>query len=139
MTGKTEVVRVRTTSHEYSALHYFANAHDCTVSEVLRQLIHQYVMGEAGDIEFRDATICEDGGNKVTDVVDHPAHYNAIAGVECIDVVQHFDFCTGNAIKYLWRAGLKPGADRIEDLRKAAWYVQRAIAKAEQENANGCK
>lgn len=76
---------------------------------------------------------------KVTDAVDHPAHYNAIAGVECIDVVQHFDFCTGNAIKYLWRAGLKPGADRIEDLRKAAWYVQRAIVMAEQETANGRK
>lgn len=70
----------------------------------------------------------------MTDAVDHPAHYNALQ-VECIDVVQHFDFCTGNAIKYLWSAGLKPGADRIEDLRKAAWYVQRAIAMAEKENA----
>ncbi len=69
---------------------------------------------------------------KVSDAVEHPAHYNALP-VECIDVVEHFDFCTGNAIKYLWRAGLKPGTDAVTDLRKAAWYVQRAIARAESE------
>jgi hypothetical protein len=43
--------------------------------------------------------------------------------VECIDVVEHLPFNLGNAIKYLWRAGSKGPAD--EDLRKAAWYVER--------------
>ncbi len=60
--------------------------------------------------------------------VDHPAHYNQHpAGIECIDVVEGFNFNVGNAIKYLWRAGLK--GDTIEDLKKAAWYVNREIQR----------
>jgi hypothetical protein len=60
--------------------------------------------------------------------VDHPRHYNAHpAGIECIDVIEHFPCNVANAMKYLWRVGLKEGADEIEDLRKAAWYVQREI------------
>jgi hypothetical protein len=60
--------------------------------------------------------------------VDHPPHYNAHpSGVECIDVVEHMTFNVGNAIKYLWRAGHK--GNTIEDLRKAAWYVQREIQR----------
>jgi hypothetical protein len=67
----------------------------------------------------------------VSDAVEHPAHYNALP-VECIDVVEHFDFCTGNAIKYLWRAGLKPGTDAVTDLRKLHGTCS-AIARAESE------
>jgi hypothetical protein len=64
----------------------------------------------------------------MSDSVDHPTHYNAHpSGVECIDVVEHFNFNIGNAIKYLWRADLK-GAP-LEDLRKAAWYVNREIQR----------
>lgn len=60
------------------------------------------------------------------EAVDHPPHYNAHpAGIECIDVVEHMSFNLGNAVKYLWRADEK-GAP-LEDLRKAAWYVQREI------------
>jgi hypothetical protein len=62
----------------------------------------------------------------VSDAVDHPKHYNAHpAGIECIDVVEHMGFNLGNAIKYLWRADEQGKA--LEDLRKAAWYVQREI------------
>jgi len=62
------------------------------------------------------------------DPVNHPQHYTAHpSGVECIQVVEHMGFCIGNAIKYLWRADLK--GDAIEDLRKAAWYVQREIER----------
>lgn len=46
--------------------------------------------------------------------------------------VQHHDFLTGNAIKYLWRAGHK--GDKLEDLKKARWYIDRAIQKEEAEN-----
>lgn len=60
--------------------------------------------------------------------VDHPKHYNSHpSGVECITVVEHFNFNLGNAIKYLWRAGLK--GDATEDLQKARWYVQREIKR----------
>lgn len=64
------------------------------------------------------------------ETVDHPPHYNSHpSGVECIDIVEHFGFNVGNAIKYLWRAGLK--GDAIEDLKKAAWYCQREIERRE--------
>lgn len=62
------------------------------------------------------------------DPVNHPPHYNAHpSGVECITVVEHMGFNVGNAVKYLWRADLKGNA--LEDLRKAAWYVQREIER----------
>ena len=42
------------------------------------------------------------------DKVNHPKHYtNHPSGIECIEITQHHDFCIGNAIKYLWRAGIK--------------------------------
>lgn len=65
-----------------------------------------------------------------TDTVDHPAHYNQHpSGVECIDVVEHMTFNTGNAVKYLWRAGLKDSAPEVEDLKKARWYIDREIQR----------
>lgn len=65
----------------------------------------------------------------MSDTVNHPAHYNSHpSGVECVAIAEHFGFNVGNAIKYLWRAGLK-SADPVEDLRKAAWYVNREIER----------
>jgi len=64
-----------------------------------------------------------------TSAVDHPPHYNlSPSGIECIDVVEHMSFNVGNAVKYLWRAGVK-SSDPIEDLRKAEWYVRREIRR----------
>lgn len=65
--------------------------------------------------------------------VDHPPHYNRIAGIECIDVIEHFPHNIGAAMKYLWRAGLKPGADTVTDLRKAAWYATREAERLSEE------
>lgn len=63
------------------------------------------------------------------DPVNRPAHYVAHpSGVECITITEHLNFCVGNAIKYLWRAGLK-GPDAVEDLKKARWYVDREIER----------
>ena len=68
---------------------------------------------------------------KMSDLVNHPPHYTAHpSGVECIEITEHLNFCIGNAVKYLWRAGLK--GDALEDLRKAAWYVQREISRLER-------
>ena len=65
---------------------------------------------------------------KQSDNVDHPTHYlGHPSGVECIAVTEHMNFCLGNAIKYIWRAGLK--GEALEDLEKAAWYVNREIAR----------
>ena len=62
------------------------------------------------------------------DNVNHPSHYKQHpSGVECIEVTEHFNFCLGNAIKYIWRADLKH--DAVEDLQKAAWYINKEIER----------
>ena len=67
----------------------------------------------------------------MTEAVDHPPHYLAHpSGVECIQITEHMGFNLGNAIKYVWRADLKN--DAIEDLKKAAWYINREIQRLEQ-------
>ena len=66
------------------------------------------------------------------DPVNHPPHYTGHpSGVECIQITEHYNFNVGNAIKYLWRAGLKTQSP-IEDLRKAAWYINREIQRLEK-------
>jgi hypothetical protein len=54
------------------------------------------------------------------DNVNHPKHYNNHPSkIECIEITKHHNFCIGNAIKYLWRAGLKGDKEKeIEDLKK---------------------
>ena len=64
----------------------------------------------------------------MNDPVNHSKHYTEHpSGVECIEITEHMNFCVGNAIKYLWRAGLK--GEQVEDLRKARWYIDREIAR----------
>jgi len=65
-----------------------------------------------------------------------PAHYRSDpSGIECIEIVRHRNFNVGNAMKYLWRAGLKehPGQSarekEIEDLKKARWYLADEIER----------
>lgn len=66
------------------------------------------------------------------DMIDHPQHYNASpSGVECIDVAEHHNFNIGSALKYLWRCDHKGAA--IDDLRKAAWYIDREIQRRTKE------
>lgn len=66
--------------------------------------------------------------------VHNPRHYNSHpSGVECITIIEHMTFNSGTALKYLWRAGLKPGEGTLEDLKKALWYVGREIQKVSKE------
>lgn len=66
----------------------------------------------------------------MSEEIDHPSYYNASAsGIECIDVVEHLSFNIGNAIKYLWRCGMKN--DPIIDLEKSLWYIKREIRRLE--------
>lgn len=68
----------------------------------------------------------------MVDPVNNPPHYTGHpSGVECISVTEHFNFCRGNAIKYIWRAGKKDGAETVQDLKKARWYLDREIARLE--------
>lgn len=67
--------------------------------------------------------------------VSHPSHYawlKDLCGVEPLDICRHLDFNTGNAIKYLLRKDKVDGnktktEKRIEDLRKAVFYIQDEI------------
>lgn len=75
------------------------------------------------------------------DMVNHPAHYNSHpSGIECIDIVRHHNFNIGNAIKYLWRCGVKTeeGMDiqdkAIEDLQKAIFYIQDEIIRLQKKD-----
>jgi hypothetical protein len=64
----------------------------------------------------------------MTDNVNNPKHYNSHpSGIQAIQVTEHMNFCLGNAVKYIWRADLKH--DAIEDLEKAAWYINREIER----------
>ena len=57
---------------------------------------------------------------------------NLYDAIEPINHPAHLNFCRGNAVKYLCRAGLKGGAEReLEDLRKARWYIEREIVRLE--------
>lgn len=67
------------------------------------------------------------------DSVNHPKHYTKHpSGVECIQITEHMNFNLGNAMKYIWRAEEKNG---LEDLRKAAWYINREISRLEKTSA----
>jgi hypothetical protein len=71
--------------------------------------------------------------------VEHPPHYTTHpSGIECIQITEHMNFCRGNAIKYIWRAGSKGGHDEeITDLKKARWYLDREIARLEAAKTRG--
>lgn len=86
----------------------------------------------------------------VSDAVNHPSHY--MSGprcecgrvIECITVIRDRRLSIGNAMKYLWRNGLKHDPDKsvaekqIEDLKKARWFIDDEIAQleaAQKENA----
>jgi len=69
----------------------------------------------------------------MAEAVNHPEHYGGDTPYEAIKVIEAWQlgFCLGNAVKYISRAGKKPNADAAEDLKKAAWYLQREISKLE--------
>ena len=80
----------------------------------------------------------------MADKVNHPSHYTWLkdkCGIEVIDITRHLDFCTGNAVKYLLRAGHKEGAGyseiqkEIEDLEKAIWYIKDRIKQLKDDTA----
>lgn len=68
----------------------------------------------------------------MSDSVHNPPHYKS-GGIEVIDVIEAFElnFRLANVIKYVLRAGRK--GDALEDLQKAAWYLDREIDKLEDQ------
>lgn len=64
--------------------------------------------------------------------VNHPSHYTD-GKIEVIDFIEdkNLNFHRGNAVKYIARAGKKDKSREIEDLQKAAWYIDREIKRLE--------
>ena len=72
------------------------------------------------------------------DPVNHPAHYTADGGIECIDAIEATltpeefrGYLRGQVIKYIWRCNYK--GKRLEDLEKAEWYLKRYIELLKKE------
>lgn len=65
--------------------------------------------------------------------VNHPSHYGGDTTYEAIKVIHAWglDFCLGNTVKYIARAGKKDPGKEIEDLKKAAWYLNERIKQLE--------
>ena len=71
------------------------------------------------------------------DVVNQPPHYNT-GKIECIDAIEqsmdekeYAGYLKGNVLKYLWRYNYK--GKPTEDLKKAAWYLDRLIETTKEE------
>ena len=75
-----------------------------------------YAQEQLADIERREA-------------IDHPDYYKR-GGIEAIDAIEAWGlgFNLGNVVKYIARAGRKTAAS-LQDLRKAAWYLDRVIKR----------
>lgn len=70
----------------------------------------------------------------MSDAVNHPSHYTD-GKIEVIEYIEDkkLDFCLGNAVKYISRAGKKDPSKTIEDLEKAKWYLERKIKQLEND------
>ncbi|MEG1884640.1 MAG: DUF3310 domain-containing protein [Alistipes sp.] len=76
------------------------------------------------NVQSSDDASTEEPTAEVEDKINHPKHYGAIGGVECIDIKRHLPSSLGDALKYLWRRGKKAGSPATEDLKKARWYLK---------------
>ena len=103
---------------------------DCAVSCGVNEVRTE----DLGDLRLHPSTVITVGDPAAVmvtpDVVNMPSHYTQLP-VEAIDITEHFNFCMGNALKYIWRADHK--GKPVEDLRKAAWYIQREIERRERD------
>lgn len=64
--------------------------------------------------------------------VDHPRHYNQHpSGIECIELIEHLPANLANAVKYIWRCGLKQSETPLRDLKSALWYTEREERRVE--------
>ena len=85
--------------------------------------------------DFTDRPSDKGAEEKQQDDVNHPSHYASESGLEAIEVIEaffHGNAFLANTFKYIARAGKKGGeAKRLEDLRKARWYLEREIKREE--------
>ena len=99
--------------------------------EVKDGFVYHWINTDALDEASKDALASQliTMEEPASDPVNHPAHYK-VGGMETIDFIEAKDlsYHLGNAVKYISRADHK--GDRKQDLEKAKWYLERAIAQA---------
>ena len=90
------------------------------------QAIAEKVVQTIDEQEFKTVEL-----PKKEDVINHPSHYTR-GKIEVIDFIedQQLSYHLGNVIKYVARAGYK--GDKLEDLKKARWYLDRYINEVMQ-------
>lgn len=85
--------------------------------------------------EFTEVPSDKGAEEKQPDDVNHPSHYASDSGLEAVEVIEaffHGNAFLANTFKYIARAGKKGGvAKRLEDLKKARWYLEREIKRGE--------
>lgn len=93
----------------------------------------KYILLENEQLEnlkqiFGDRTMENKISPVTSDPVNHPEHYKA-GGIETIDFIEakNLNYNLGNCVKYISRAGKKDPAKYMQDLMKAAWYLNREI------------
>lgn len=123
------VVDSRSAEDWHKNFNYKENIFDCEGlkdddPKLYKEIKEQKQMFESLSLKKKEAA---------QDPVNHPSHYTSDpSGIECIQITRHRNFNIGNAIKYLWRAGLKDGNSDIQDLQKAVWYIQDEIERLEK-------
>lgn len=72
------------------------------------------------------------------DDINHPARYGGDSVYEAVKVIIAWglNFCLGNVMKYICRAGKKDGETRLKSLKKAQWYLNREVEALEKEKAD---
>ena len=70
----------------------------------------------------------------MSDPVNHPKHYTSHpSGIECIEITRHMNFNCCNAVKYLWRSGLKDSNPQVQEIEKAIWYLKDEVKRLKNE------
>ncbi len=98
-------------------------------ARMLREQVRNEINKETEKLVWVNPNL--DGPVNSNDPVNHPGHYNNHPrGIECKDVIEHFSYHLGRAIKYVWRCDEK--GKPIEDLKKAIKSIQFEIDMRER-------
>ncbi len=97
-----------------------------TIYQALYDLENKIENGELVESNSNPENVSQDKN----DPVNHPSHYTD-GKIEVIDFIldKKLNFTRGNAVKYISRAGKKNSEKEIEDLQKAAWYINKEIQR----------
>lgn len=125
-------------SSETSAPTRWASAPKIGVGPHCKTCGESLPLGDCGDspnVWFDPCPKCvpiNEMGKGVADSIAHPPHYTQFP-VEVIQITEHLNFCRGNVVKYVCRAGAKEGEDEVTPLRKAHWYLERELDRLDPE------